>query len=150
MELPPQIPGAHISPRTEDYPVVLLDINEILPSEGTTPENLALVRASLLKDRAIKKPICIEREHKVLMDGHHRLSILRSFGCPLIPVVAFDYSEVTVVSWATGEPMDYREVIRRGLSGDLYPPKTTRHFFPVTLFCDIPLEALTPIPLPAA
>ncbi len=143
MPIPPEMAEHYLDPETKKYPVVLMDIDAIRPTEETDPENLVNVKFSLIKDGILKKPLCIERKHKVLMDGHHRYTILRSLGCAFVPVVAFDYDDVKVVSWKTGEPFDHREIIRMGLSGKLFPAKTTRHTFPVDISCNIPLSNLT-------
>jgi hypothetical protein len=131
-------------PEKRDYTVVLMPIADILPTEETDPANLEIVRASLLSDGFVKRPLCIEKEHRILMDGHHRLSILRSLGCTHVPVVAYDYRDIAVVSWTTGDPFDYREIIKRGLSGNLFPAKTTRHLFRVKVPCHVSIADLMP------
>jgi len=140
---PPKLADHHLGTEVKGYPVFLMDIDDIRPTEETDPENLEFVKSCIIKDHILQKPLAIEREHKVLMDGHHRYCILRSFGCQYVPVVAFDYKDVKVVSWADGKPFDYHEIIKMGLSGKLFPPKTTRHIFPVDVTCNIPLAVLT-------
>jgi L-serine kinase (ADP) len=140
---PPKIADHHLGDEVKGYPVFLMDIDDIRPTEETDPENLAFIKSCLIKDHILQKPLAIERNSHVLMDGHHRYSILRSFGCQYVPVVAYDYGDVKVVSWVDGKPFDHQEIIKRGLAGHLFPAKTTRHIFPVDITCNIPLAVLT-------
>jgi len=73
----------------------------------------------------------------VILDGHHRFEALRLLGCRRVPAYVIDYFSdiVDLTLWpdATVKEVTKEEVIRRGLAGELFPPKTTRHILRVPL-----------------
>lgn len=86
---------------------------------------------------AIKKnnyvePILVDEESMVILDGHHRFHIFRELGIKEIPVLFVDYNDPSI-KVASRRPSIYvtkKEVIQRGLNGNLYPPKTSKHEIP--------------------
>jgi len=109
----------------------VLDITAVRPHERTRQELLDQLLAEIARDGVLKLPILVEREHHVILDGHHRYAALRRLGCKRIPVYLVDYGseDVGLATWpgAIVATVTKQEVVSRGVKGDLFPPKTTRH-----------------------
>jgi hypothetical protein len=78
------------------------------------------------------KPLIVDKVTGAILDGHHRFSIASKLGLAQIPVIAVDYLndetiEVDVWPSATIESLTKQEVIEMSLSGEVFPPKTSRH-----------------------
>lgn len=74
-------------------------------------------------------PIWVTRDSDVILNGHHRVAALRRLGAIRVPawIVTYDDPTVRLDRWTPGPPITKEEVVRRARSGDLFPPKTTRH-----------------------
>ena len=97
------------------------------------------------RDGVLHDPIYVDLTTKVILDGHHRTEALRRLGYKRIPVVLVRYfsPDVRVESWRPGVKVTKREVIYRGLNGNKFPPKTSRHLFPRRITgLDVPLDVL--------
>jgi len=76
------------------------------------------------------RPILVDKNTMVILDGHHRVEALRKLGARYIPAILVDYRDdsiVTVGSWRPGVRVTKDMVVKAGLSGELLPPKTSRH-----------------------
>ena len=67
-----------------------------------------------------------------ILDGHHRFEIARRLDLQCLPCVVVDYLDddsITLLLWPNSdrEAITKDDVIQAGLSGDLMPPKTSRH-----------------------
>ncbi len=109
----------------------ILDIRELKPHEQLQPPLLAKVMGEIARDGRINIPILVEREHHVILDGHHRYEALRRLGCRRCPAYVVDYEseDIGLTTWpkAVVRSVTKAEVIARGLRGEPFPPKTTRH-----------------------
>ena len=99
--------------------------------ERTREPLLGDLVAQIKKDGYLRRPILVEAEHLVILDGHHRVEALRILGCRKIPVYLVDYGDPAIVlaTWpgAIVSTVTKEEVVDRGVRGDPFPPKTTRH-----------------------
>ena len=115
-----------VRPRLELVPIEVLR-----PHEALDAKRLAQVRDWIERDGAMREPILVERSHYVILNGHHRTAALRELGCRRVAAHVVDYfdSRVEVGLWpgAVVDRITKREVIDRGVRGDLFPSKTTRH-----------------------
>ena len=95
-----------------------------LPDEKRVNELFRIIRSRM----AFTKPIVVDRETKIILDGHCRCGALRRLGCSKVAVKFVDYNsdEITVESWNGGK-VTKEEVIEAGLSGSLMLPKSSRH-----------------------
>ncbi|MBT3451805.1 MAG: hypothetical protein HN444_00430 [Euryarchaeota archaeon] len=78
------------------------------------------------------KPLIVDKMTGAILDGHHRYSIAGELKLARIPVIAVDYLnddtiEVDVWPAAKIDSLTKEEVIAMSLSGDVFPPKTSRH-----------------------
>ena len=103
-------------------------LNELNPHEQVIEENLRKVLKSLKIEKRLKEPVVVDEETKVILDGHHRVKAYEILGLREIPCRLVDYSseEITVEPHQNGD-ISKEEVIQKGLSESLFPPKTSKH-----------------------
>ena len=103
-------------------------VSLLRPHERTDSKNLRKIHSEVSKAGAVY-PLLVDRKTLVVLDGHHRLAILKRLGIEKAPVILVDYfgKDVSVGSWKKGKVVTKEEVISRGLSGKLFSPKTSRH-----------------------
>ncbi|PXW65328.1 ParB N-terminal domain-containing protein [Methylobacterium sp. B4] len=99
------------------------------PTEEIAPARVGEVIALILDRQGWTQPICVECDTLAVLDGHHRLTAAIQLGLARVPVRLYDYAAVHLTSWRPEITPTREEVLRRALSGRLYPPKTTRHSF---------------------
>ena len=80
------------------------------------------------------KPLIVDKNTGSLLDGHHRFSVANLMSLNLVPAICVDYlsdENIIVEVWPNSnlDSISKDEVIEMCLSGDLYPPKTSRHIF---------------------
>jgi ParB-like chromosome segregation protein Spo0J len=111
----------------------IVEINRLKIHEKVKDDYLRELAATIKTDGYVRIPVAVEKEHYVVLDGHHRVEALRFLGCKRVPVYLVDYSDedITVEVWpgAIVNEVKKDEVIERALKGDLFPPKTTKHVF---------------------
>ncbi len=109
-----------------------LELSALLGHEQTLPGYLAGLTEEIRQDGELRQPIIVDRHSLVILDGHHRAAALKSLGCSLIPVYLVDYFHpaISVLPRRPDVPVTKETVVRTGLSGKLFPPKTSRHVFP--------------------
>ena len=127
--------------------VVLVETVSLRGHEEVIPDNLE-TRTSKLLSKGFYKPIIVDRESMVILDGHHKWTAAKSLGLARVPVIMVDYlvdEGVLVDVWPDcgKESITKTEVLEMGVSGDVFPPKTRRHTLPVKIpSIRIPLSEL--------
>lgn len=123
--------------------VTLATLASLLPTEHFDPDRLAVVREKILRDGVWTDPLKVERTDLLVMDGHHRLRAAYQIGLYFIPVVLLTYDQVGLFSRRPEFLVTPDKIRTRGKTGNLYPPKTTRHEFgDLVISCAIPLDRL--------
>lgn len=134
--------------------IAIVPIDELRPHEKGSPLYLKLIRKELVKDGMLRHPIVADEKNLVILDGMHRWLALKSLGYIHIPVILVNASRdprIRIGKRRIHRYVDYsshkitiKKVISAGLSGQLMPPKSTRHFFPFSKFQQInyPLQLL--------
>jgi len=121
----------------------LIDASRLHIHEHVQPDLLDRTREEIRREGCLRKPILVADRDFVILDGHHRFQALVQLGCRRIPAYVVDYRsdvvEVDVWPDAVIREVTKDEVIRRGLSGDPFPPKTSRHTVLVPLL-DRPID----------
>jgi len=131
----------------------LVPIEKLRALEMVFPHHLKNIIKIINQDRVMKLPLIVEEEHNIVLDGSHRHVFIAMEGFKYAPVRYVDYNDPHI---RVGTHLMHRhliagpvniskeEVMRRGLTGDLFPPRTTRHFFPFrkTETVDVPLSDL--------
>ena len=115
--------------------------------EEVIPSNLE-TRISKLQNKGFYKPIIVDSETLVILDGHHKWTAAGVLDLNWVPVVKVNYlsdPSVTVDVWpgCGKELINKEEVIEMGLSEDVFPPKTSRHIFEFEVpQIQVPLKSL--------
>ena len=128
--------------------VEILDIGSLMGHEEVIPSNLES-RTTKLLERGFYKPIIADRSSLVILDGHHKWTAARVLGLARVPVLLVDYLvdggvEVDVWPDCGKASITKQEVLDMGISGDLFPPKTSRHSLPFKIpSIGIPLSELS-------
>lgn len=108
--------------------------------EENAVENL---RKSILRAQAWTRPIAVERNHMLVMDGHHRLEVAKRLRLAIVPVVLLDYQCVSVTGWRPDDNITPDDIFAMARSGRKFPIKTTRHIFADNYpGCNVPLSTL--------
>jgi len=91
------------------------------------------------RDNVLKKPLIVDKKYGTVLDGSHRYAYLLEQGYMMAPVLLVDYDDESIF---VGNHLKHRffkdekftiskaEVRSRAIHENLYPPRTTRHFFP--------------------
>ena len=114
--------------------VELVSITWLKPHEEVKPKNVDILHEMTLRWNAYTKPLLVDRDSGAILDGHHRYEVGLRIGLSRVPVILVDYLDddgIEVDVWpASGrESLDKQEIIEMALSGDVFPPKTSRHRF---------------------
>ncbi len=123
-------------------PLVRLKAHEQIETEALPALVVQIVSRGALED-----PIWVARDSFVILNGHHRVAALAQLGAVRAPAWLLDYHDPSVIlgRWGPGPPIAKAEVERRARTGELFPPKTTRHRLTVELAPrTTPLVDLTP------
>ncbi len=110
--------------------VVILRINELRVHELIQRKKVEELKEDILREGRIKRPILVDENTLVVIDGHHRLQALKELGCKFIPALLVDYrsSDICVEPWRDCDIISKEDVIKAGLTGRPFPPKTSKHF----------------------
>ncbi len=109
--------------------VAILPISILRPHECVDPGLVKEIAGDIRSCGLIRKPIVVDRETLIIIDGHHRVDALKRLGCKRAPCLLVRYRSpnIMVLSWRGGEHLSKDLVLNAGLRGELLPPKTTRH-----------------------
>ncbi|MBT4935444.1 NTP transferase domain-containing protein [Candidatus Woesearchaeota archaeon] len=131
----------------------IVSINTIKPLEKVFPNHLNNLNNLLLKDGFVKAPLLVDKNTGIVLDGSHRYIFFLMHGYKTVPVQYVDYNNENI---RVGTRLMHRhliidktnisksEVVERGLTGNIFSPRTTRHFFPFRKIddMDLPLNKL--------
>ena len=118
---------------------MITSINFLKPLEKVFLYHLKNLSKMILSKGIVQTPIIADKKHGIVLDGSHRYIFFLMNGFKEVPVKFVDYHDEHI---RVGSRLIHRylieekmkiskqEVIKRGLSGNLFPPRTTRHFFP--------------------
>ena len=112
--------------------IVLIEVSKLLPHEEIKQKELRKLIDLVKKRGGLYDPILVDRETKILLDGHHRYNTALHLGLKFIPGIEVDYLEdesIQVESWSGKEEMKITKesVLSMAKSGNLFPPKTSKH-----------------------
>jgi hypothetical protein len=114
--------------------VTFVPIGELKPHEDLKVGKLKHFTrfASRIRHTLKTKPLWVDRRTKVILDGHHRFTVFKSLGLKKVPCILVDYlddNSIKVEPRRPGIEVTKQLVLRMGLSGKTFPPKTTKHTF---------------------
>lgn len=123
--------------------ISLVDVDKLRPIEGYSSKRAKWLQNKIVKEGAWRKPLAVEKDAYLVMDGMHRLEVAKKLNLARVPCQMFPYEAVEVWSLRKQYRVTRETVTRRALAGDIYPYKTAKHGFPVPIHeCCFYLEEL--------
>lgn len=112
-------------------PVEMIPVKSLIPHEEILESHACELKDEIAMDGHIHEPLIVDRATLVVLDGHHRRAVASRLGIEVVPCIMIDYfsSEIQIEAWRSGEAVTKERVISAGLSGNLMPPKTSKHSF---------------------
>lgn len=110
----------------------LIPVHRVRCHEEILPNRIAQVIKQIENEEIVDYPILLDSKYHVILDGHHRFTALKEMGVERIPAVEVDYFRDDLVKLETRKNcpkkhLSKQDVLRMGLSPDVFPPKSTRH-----------------------
>lgn len=116
----------------------IVPIEKLLPLEQVFPNHLKNLEEMIDEDGFVLKALIVDKKTGTILDGSHRYVYFLKRGYKEVPVYYTNYDDENVrvgtrlhhrffVDGDTG--ISKKECRERSLSGNLFPPRTTRHFF---------------------
>ena len=124
--------------------VKYIEVDLITPHEEVDPDHLDELLTLIKLDQTWQKPIVIDVNHKIILDGHHRWNIAKILGIKKIPVIEVDLFDenIFVLPFREEFPVSKDLVIDSGKACRLLPAKTTKHVWgpeKVPISCIVPI-----------
>ncbi len=127
----------------EQVEIKYVSIDKLNPIEDFIKDRANQLFDSIIKNDHWIKPIVVDNEHYLILDGHHRFEVAKRMGLKQIPAIFVTYSDIEIWSLRPEEKVTHELVISRALSNNIYPNKTVKHKFPFSLpECNIPIKNL--------
>jgi ParB-like chromosome segregation protein Spo0J len=81
--------------------IILLKLKELREHEEIEPVYLERLKKQIQDDGILKKPIVVDKNTKIILDGHFRFNALKQLGYSRIPVFSVDYNSpnILVTAW---------------------------------------------------
>lgn len=116
----------------DEEDVQLVPVEWLKPHEEIKPRNRDKLLEMTKRWGGYTKPLIVDQTTGAILDGHHRYSIALELNLAQLPVIAVDYlldETIEVDVWPSSnlESLTKEEVIEMSLSGNVFPPKTSRH-----------------------
>lgn len=117
----------------------IVPIDKLIPLEKVFPTHFKNLEEMIDVDGFILKALIADINTGIVLDGSHRYVYFLKHGFKTVPVQWVDYNDENV---RVGTRLGHRFLIEgntslnkkkckeRALVGNLFPPRTTRHFFP--------------------
>src|SRR3989441_5628644 len=116
--------------RTPSVRFAVVEIGRLHGHERIRPALLEQLMDQIRKDGYLRRPVLVADGELVILDGHHRVEAVRALRARGIPPYLIDYFSHNVhpATWPDAEVsvVTKEDVIRRGRTGDVFPPKTSR------------------------
>ena len=112
--------------------VDLVSLEILHPHEETIPKKVDELEKMTHRWRAYVLPLVVDKKTGVILDGHHRHQVALRLDLKCLPCVQVDYIEDDTIEldvWPNcgRDYVSKEEVIKAGLNGELFTPKTSRH-----------------------
>lgn len=119
--------------RRPEAQIVWVPTAKLKHIEGFSHKRVQWLKKRILAESVWTKPLCVERQHFLVMDGQHRMEAARDLGLRYVPCVLFPYEDVEIWSLRKNCEVTHALVIQKSLAGDIYPYKTVKHRFPIEI-----------------
>ena len=116
----------------DETDVRLVPLEWLKPHERIKERNRDKLLDMTKRWNGYTKPLIVDKRTGSILDGHHRFAIAALLELKRLPVICVDYlddEKITVGTWpgSDRETLSKQEVLEMSLSGELFPPKTSRH-----------------------
>jgi L-serine kinase (ADP) len=124
--------------------IELIETDTLLHIEDYGRKKVEWLKNKITEEGFWTVPLKLDKEHHLVMDGQHRMEVAKAIGLKFVPCMLYTYDEVNVWSLRSNHKVDQHSIIKRALSGDIYPYKTAKHSFPDSgdVTCCFSLEEL--------
>ncbi|MEI8063572.1 MAG: NTP transferase domain-containing protein [Verrucomicrobiota bacterium] len=123
--------------------IEFMEVNTLKHIESYNEQRVQILLQKIAGEGVWTKPLYVEGEHKLVLDGQHRLQVALRLGLQRVPVQTFHYGDVAVWTLRKEERVDIHTVIQRVAAGNIYPYKTVKHKFPnIISECNVRLDSL--------
>lgn len=122
--------------------LALVPVRELRHIEDYSRRRAQWLRGKIEREGVWRVPLAVDPAGLV-MDGQHRFEVARALGLAFVPAAVLDYRDVAVWSLRDNYTVTRHEIVRRAMSGEIYPYKTAKHGFRTPMpEVHIPLELL--------
>lgn len=109
--------------------IELVEVSKLRHIEDYCHDRVAWLKTEILKKGFWTKPIALDSEHYLVLDGQHRMEAALALGLNRVPAIKFNYDRLKVVSLRDEHQFDWKTVVEKAIVGDIYPYKTVKHEF---------------------
>lgn len=110
--------------------VELVPVARLRHIEGFSKRRVDWLVRKILDEGVWTKPVALDTNHDLVLDGQHRMEAARALGLGVVPAIRYVYADIEVWSLRPNHVFDWQKVTERALAGDPYPYKTVKHRFP--------------------
>lgn len=123
--------------------IKLVKVDSLRHVEGFSQKRVKWLKDKIINEGVWNRPICIDSENGIVMDGQHRMEVAKSMGLTFIPAMMFSHNDVDFWSLRENHEVTLDLILSKSLSGNPYPYKTVKYSFPLDIpSCRISLEEL--------
>ena len=115
--------------RKKNIKIELVNTKNLIPIEGFIDQRKNDLLEDIKNEGKWIKPIIIEKNHNLILDGHHRFEVAKILNLTIIPCIKVDYDDVEIWSLRDDCEVSHELVIKNALAKNLYPCKTVKHDF---------------------
>jgi len=107
----------------------VVKIGELREHEEIDAHHLHEIYSLIEADGVLKRPLAVDFRTQTVLDGVHRLNVLKRCRCGRAPVYFLDFQsdEIVVYSADRRSTISKDDVIKAALSGRKFPARTTWH-----------------------
>jgi uncharacterized protein (DUF1015 family) len=93
---------------------VFIELSKLKSHEEIDLKHLEKLKKRIIKDGYIKDPIIVDKNYNIIIDGHHRVEILKEISCLKAPVHYIDYlsNEIKVKTWYPAMKISENEILK--------------------------------------
>ena len=112
--------------------VELVPLEVLRPHEQVIERKVDQLERMTHRWNAYTKPLLLDRTTGTILDGHHRYQVAQRIDLQCVPCVLINYLEddsIDLDLWPNSgrDSISKQDVVDAALSGELMPPKTSRH-----------------------
>ncbi len=122
----------YIDPYKDSLKTFIVPIDILKPHEGVIESYIDYIAKDIMASGYIKYPIVVDSRTLTILDGHHRVEILKRLDIEYIPVFLVDYLQdyIDVYPLRKDIPVTKSSIIDMAIfKKSIYPPKTSKHVY---------------------